>query len=85
MRVQKVKEDAQKITFSSKVAKFAVKIGIGLTLIFRTNDFFVRFSVLEIWSILYFFPSGLSKSLIFFLAAGFAPGQRIFFRIEDPS
>ena len=36
---QKVQKDGQKIKFSSKVTKFAGKIGIDLTLIFSINDF----------------------------------------------
>ena len=54
MGVQNVQKDAQKIKFPSKVAKLAGKIRIDLTVIFRIHDFFVRFLVFEIWSILYF-------------------------------
>ena len=34
-----MQEDAQKIKFSSEVAKFAGKIGIDLTIIFHINGF----------------------------------------------
>ena len=44
----KVHKDAQKIKFSSQVAKFAGKIGIDLKIIFRIKDFLVRFIVFEI-------------------------------------
>ena len=40
MGVQKVQEDAQQIKFSLKVTKFAGKIEINLTTIFRINIFF---------------------------------------------
>ena len=40
MGVQNVQKDAQKITFSSKVAQFAGRIAIDLKIIFRVNDIF---------------------------------------------
>ena len=49
MSDQKGRFGGRKIKFSSKVAKFAGKIGIELTLIYCMYDFFfVRFLVFEI-------------------------------------
>ena len=39
MGVQKVQKDARKNKKNSKVAKFAGKIGIDVTIIFCINDF----------------------------------------------
>ena len=47
-RPKKVQKVAQRITFFSKVAKFAEKIRIDLTIFFSMNDFLVRFLVFEI-------------------------------------
>ena len=48
MDVQKGRFGRPKIQFTSIVSKFAVKIGIDLSLIFHINDFFVRFLLFEI-------------------------------------
>ena len=52
MSVQNGRYGRQKINFSSKVAKFAGKIGTDWTFIHRIYDFFVRFLVFKIKSIL---------------------------------
>ena len=66
MGVKKGRFGRLKIQFSSKVAKFVGKIGIEQTLIFCTNDFFVRFLVLW-YDRFCIFPfvmhSGLSRNL----------------------
>ena len=64
MDFQKERFGHPKIQFSSKVAKFAGKIAIDLTLIFCMNDFFC--AILSFWdkNDFVFFPSGLIRNLI---------------------
>ena len=50
--VQKVQKDAQKIIFSSKVAKFTAKIWMDLIMIFYIDSFFC--ATLSFWDIVNF-------------------------------
>ena len=93
MVVQKVQKHAQKIKFSSKVAKFAGTIGIDLTIIFCMNDFFCV--ILSFWDMIDFknfvMHSGLSRNKKeIFLVRDFAPTgaahlEPVCFSIQDPS
>ena len=62
MGVQKGRFGRRKIRFSSKVAKFARKIGIDLKIIFCLNDFFVQFLVLK-YNRFYIFPFAMHSGL----------------------
>ena len=82
MGVEKFQKDAQKITISLKLAKFAGKKELIWQSFYAYTIFFVWFLVFEIWTI-FIFPfvmhSWLAESWKEKLVEGCAPGPRMFY------